>query len=145
MNHSRKEIARADYSQEIVAISARASENEQALCTHSLDGFPEGQKGRCNRVSAAGGGGDGGLDLDLASVLTCNNGRNKLCIILRVARAGFNRFRGAHDFIALRANALLREAALARGHSRMCNKFLLINSQIHTIINGIARDASLLR
>jgi len=41
-------------------------------------------------VSAAGGGGGGGggggsgggLDLDLASVLTCNNRRNKLCIIL---------------------------------------------------------------
>ncbi|TGZ54239.1 Uncharacterized protein DBV15_02477, partial [Temnothorax longispinosus] len=52
------------------------------LCTHSTSFQRE--KGRCNRVSAAGGGGggggDGGLDLDLASVLTCNNGRNKLYV-----------------------------------------------------------------
>lgn len=60
-----------------------ASDSRTALY-YSLDEFQR-ERGRCNRVSAAGGGGGGGgLDLDLASVLTCNNGRNKLCIILRL-------------------------------------------------------------
>lgn len=57
--------------------------SDSRIALYSLDEFQR-EKGRCNRVSAAGGGSGngGGLDLDLASVLTCNNRRNKLCIIL---------------------------------------------------------------
>ncbi|KYQ48609.1 hypothetical protein ALC60_12324 [Trachymyrmex zeteki] len=54
--------------------------SDSRIALYSLDEFQR-EKGRCNRVSAAGGGSGngGGLDLDLASLIRSEGGQPPLC------------------------------------------------------------------
>ncbi|EGI63901.1 hypothetical protein G5I_07703 [Acromyrmex echinatior] len=52
--------------------------SDSRLALYSLDKFQR-EKGRYNRVSAAGGGSGGGLDLDLASLIRFEGGQPPLC------------------------------------------------------------------
>ncbi|KYM89745.1 Putative odorant receptor 71a [Atta colombica] len=59
--------------------------SDSRIALYSLDEFQR-EKGKCNRVSAAGGGGGGsggGLDLDLASLIRSEGGQPPLCDSLR--------------------------------------------------------------
>ncbi|KYN09275.1 hypothetical protein ALC57_18604, partial [Trachymyrmex cornetzi] len=52
--------------------------SDSRIALYSLDEFQR-EKGKCNRVSAAGGGAGGGLDLDLASLIRSEGGQPPLC------------------------------------------------------------------